>query len=86
MVEGSSWHKRHLSCFKCGEHLEEKVYLREGKVYCEKDFVSLFLICAGCGEKILENCSVGMGKFWHKHCFKCSICGNTILCKLDSEA
>lgn len=79
MVEGNMWHTSHLVCSKCDTKLEEKVYTREGQFYCEKDFVGLFLVCAGCGEKIVENCSVGMGKFWHKDCFKCALCGQTIL-------
>jgi hypothetical protein len=71
------WHTHCFKCTHCGIPLEERnFYEKNGKPYCEKDYMDLFHPkCTGCKLPITEGRQItAMGKPWHPECFVCTIC------------
>ncbi|XP_054165589.1 zinc finger protein 808-like isoform X3 [Oppia nitens] len=74
---GKMWHTYCFKCTACGIPLEERnFYEKNGKPYCEKDYMNLFHPkCTGCSLPIAEGRQItAMGKPWHPECFVCTIC------------
>ena len=85
-ANGKYYHVAHYLCDECGELLaDQKVYLKDGKKYCQKCYNKLFAPrCAYCGGIIEDTSVIYKGKNYHKDCFenhvaiKCTICGELI--------
>jgi hypothetical protein len=85
-ANGKYYHVAHFLCDNCGELLaNKKVYLKDGKKYCEKCYYELFAPkCEYCGKVIKEGGVKYRGKSYHKDCFenhvvlRCALCGEII--------
>ena len=64
-----------MECFDCKKRLTDKIFLVDGKFYCEESYESLFVrVCGGCGEKAdpKDHLIKTSAATWHVDCFKCS--------------
>uniref|UniRef100_A0A3P9HTP3 LIM homeobox transcription factor 1-alpha-like n=1 Tax=Oryzias latipes TaxID=8090 RepID=A0A3P9HTP3_ORYLA len=78
-VADGLWHERCVRCAACGDALRNSCFLRERKLYCKRDYSSLFAVhCGGCAEAISPSELVmraGAAVF-HLSCFTCSVCSH----------
>uniref|UniRef100_A0A3P9MEG6 LIM zinc-binding domain-containing protein n=1 Tax=Oryzias latipes TaxID=8090 RepID=A0A3P9MEG6_ORYLA len=78
-VADGLWHERCVRCAACGDALRNSCFLRESKLYCKRDYASLFAVhCGGCAEAISPSELVmraGAAVF-HLNCFTCSVCSH----------
>uniref|UniRef100_A0A8C7YRY3 LIM homeobox transcription factor 1, alpha n=1 Tax=Oryzias sinensis TaxID=183150 RepID=A0A8C7YRY3_9TELE len=78
-VANGLWHERCVRCAACGDALRNSCFLRERKLYCKRDYSSLFAVhCGGCAEAISPSELVmraGAAVF-HLSCFTCSVCSH----------
>ncbi|XP_022100389.1 PDZ and LIM domain protein 1-like isoform X3 [Acanthaster planci] len=78
---GRNWHPEHFVCAHCHENLSTQGFVEQnGKVYCEKDFNSLYAPrCAICSRPISQGgCVQAMGNQYHSDCFVCHHCKQPI--------
>ncbi|XP_071808220.1 PDZ and LIM domain protein 5-like isoform X1 [Asterias amurensis] len=78
---GRNWHPEHFVCVHCHENLSNQGFMEQnGKVYCEKDFNSLYAPkCAICHRSISQGgCVQAMGSTYHQDCFLCHHCNEPI--------
>ncbi len=78
---GRNWHPEHFVCVHCHENLSNQGFMEQnGKVYCEKDFNSLYAPkCAICHRSISQGgCVQAMGNSYHQDCFLCHHCNEPI--------
>lgn len=73
---GKLWHPDHFSCVHCCSTLAGGSFFeKEGRPYCERDFLELFSPrCANCLRPIVDKMVTALGKTWHPDHFCCSIC------------
>lgn len=73
---GRMFHPEHFCCFTCGEVLNgEKFFERDGEVYCDTHYASLFaVVCDYCSKPILDDGRSFLDKSYHAEHFKCSVC------------
>ncbi|XP_029431531.1 leupaxin isoform X2 [Rhinatrema bivittatum] len=74
-----TWHPEHFFCAHCGQVFDEEgFYERNGKPFCQKDFINIFSPrCAGCDQPLLNNYFSALNAFWHPECFVCGDCSCT---------
>lgn len=74
------WHPEHFRCAQCDKELgTEDFYERNGRPYCEKDYLNLFAPkCAYCDSPIVDKCLTALDKTWHPDHFFCTQCGKKL--------
>ncbi|XP_023665407.1 LIM/homeobox protein Awh-like [Paramormyrops kingsleyae] len=81
---GQAWHSTCLRCSLCQCELQmhPSLFCRDGKIYCQQDYYSLFSVgaCARCAQPIPSSTLVmrSGALTFHPHCFTCQEC-NVIL-------
>ncbi|XP_043279858.1 insulin gene enhancer protein ISL-1 isoform X2 [Venturia canescens] len=73
------WHAACLKCAECKQFLDESCtcFVRDGKTYCKRDYVSLFgAKCDKCSQSFSKTDYVmrAKSKIYHIECFRCSAC------------
>lgn len=72
-------HVYHISCFTCHVcHKElrgKPFYAKDGKPFCEEDYLNTLEKCCVCGARILDRILRATGKPYHPSCFTCIVCG-----------
>ncbi|XP_035223164.1 lipoma-preferred partner homolog isoform X1 [Stegodyphus dumicola] len=75
-------HVYHISCFTC--HICHKelrgkpFYAKDGKPFCEDDYLNTLEKCCVCGGRILDRILRATGKPYHPNCFTCVVCGKCL--------
>ncbi|XP_069044409.1 transforming growth factor beta-1-induced transcript 1 protein-like isoform X2 [Lepisosteus oculatus] len=71
-----NWHPECFCCVQCGRSFgEEGFHERDGRPYCQEDFLSLFASrCQACARPILDNYISALSALWHPECFVCREC------------
>lgn len=75
---GKFYHPGHIKCYHCYEPIYDSWKEHKGRVYCRKDFKSLFLPkCRACNKTVEREAISAMdgtlkGK-WHRECFGCQV-------------
>jgi hypothetical protein len=91
-VNEKRYHQSCFVCFHCKTPLSGELGIKEGNVYCQKDYTELFTrqvetdfcdfdrTCEGCGEYIEHGeMMVAKSKYYHENCFCCSVCSKLLL-------
>lgn len=71
------WHLRCFVCSHCFRPFNEnnEYYQHLGRMYCEKDFRTLFAPCCfRCNNYIIGRFIRAMNRTWHPNCFQCEQC------------
>ncbi|CAL1268461.1 unnamed protein product [Larinioides sclopetarius] len=75
-------HVYHISCFTCHVcHKElrgKPFYAKDGKPFCEDDYLNTLEKCCVCGGRILDRILRATGKPYHPNCFTCVVCGKCL--------
>ncbi|XP_062316640.1 insulin gene enhancer protein isl-2a isoform X2 [Osmerus eperlanus] len=63
------WHAACLKCSECSQYLDETCtcFVRDGKTYCKRDYVSSDLVMRA------------RANVYHMECFRCSVCSRHLL-------
>lgn len=76
-----AWHQTCIQCSDCKQHLSDRCFSREGKLFCRDDFIRRFgPKCSGCNQGISPTDLVRRAKdrVFHLNCFTCCICRKAI--------
>lgn len=73
------WHSSCFRCVVCQKCVDPKVvgknfYEKDGKPYCETDFMNTFDKCCVCNKAITDRKLEALGRKYHSKCFVCSVC------------
>ncbi|XP_072530128.1 LIM/homeobox protein Awh-like [Salminus brasiliensis] len=85
LAAGQAWHGACLRCSQCQCELQthSSLYCRDGSIFCQHDYCSLFGIgrCARCAQPIPSSALVmkSGNMSFHLHCFSCQECDVTLL-------
>ncbi|XP_049328674.1 LIM/homeobox protein Lhx9-like [Astyanax mexicanus] len=85
LAAGQAWHGACLRCSSCHCELQShsSLYCRDGNIYCQQDYCSLFGVgrCARCSQPIPSSALVMRSgdMTFHLHCFSCQECDVTLL-------
>ncbi|KAG8180921.1 hypothetical protein JTE90_020147 [Oedothorax gibbosus] len=75
-------HVYHISCFTCHVCYKElrgkPFYAKDGKPFCEDDYLNTLEKCCVCGGRILDRILRATGKPYHPNCFTCVVCGKCL--------
>ncbi|XP_077789033.1 leupaxin [Podarcis muralis] len=71
-----TWHPEHFFCAHCGKVFGNDGFQeKDGKPYCQKDFMALFSSkCKGCDKPVMNQYLSALNAVWHPECFVCGDC------------
>ncbi|XP_021323920.1 LIM domain-containing protein 1 [Danio rerio] len=81
---GRVYHDRCFTCCTCGQKLKGKpFYDFSGQVFCEEDYLYSSVkhfaeVCSSCGYLITDMVLQALGKSFHRECFRCVVCNETL--------
>lgn len=74
------YHNECFTCYACQNPISGKYFDMESRIYCEKDYQSIFVYdCARCNKKIYTNSISNDDDVYHVECFKCDRCDKALV-------